>query len=338
MSIHPVLHNWGWLEMIRLARRLRMKQVDVVNLQYVPHMYSRFGLKPSVAALPALLRILARKPTLTTCHELLGHKLFTLKEWLLQAAYLFQAWLICSGSRWVVVPTCWQERQLKRRFPWLAGKIRRIPVGNNISVVAEGKPRAHGGAPAVEPNSVVLGMFGVGHPWCQYEMGLKILKGLLEKGIRARLLCIGDIASSNPEYYNQLRKMEAALGLSGSVRWTGWLPPDEVSRHLQSVDIFLALHSAGVTARNTTLVTALAHRLPIVATRGPDADDWLISSGAMSIMDPHNPSEGIGAVMRLAKDASARSELGQRALAFYEKHFSWETISGQLLDVISHPP
>lgn len=329
VSVRPVVRSWRWWGLPRLLVEVREIEADLVNLHYVPQMYGRYGFNLGAAALPLLLRTVAKKPVVTTCHEIFGHRPEGLKAWLLQAIYSVQAWLILFGSSRVVVPVEWQERQLHRYFPHLATKVCRIPVGANIPVVAPEKPLE-----VTPPHVLTLGTFGVGHPWWQYEMAMEILKGLLTRGLRARLLCIGDIEGSNPKYYRQLRQLETQLGLEGLVEWTGYCSAEKVSCFLRSVDVFLALQQSGVTARSTALVAALAHGLPIVATRGPDADDWLLQSGAMLILDPLDAESAIRVVADLAADPQKRIDLGRHAGEFYQKHLSWETIRAKFLDVI----
>ncbi len=329
IRVEPVARSWGWIGMVRLLRAIRNLDVEVVNLQYVPHMYGRYGFNLAVAALPFLLKVGARKPVITTCHELLSHYPSGLKGWLMQVVYLVQAWLILSGSARVIVPVEWQERQIHRYFSRLDRKVVRIPAGTNIPEVA---PPRHEGE---KGDLLTLGTFGTGHPWWQYEMAMEILKKLLTQGIQARLLCIGDIEGSNPEYYRQLRQVEARLGLAGTVEWTGYCPAEKVSHYLHSVDIFLALQRSGVTARSTALIAALAHGLPVVATRGPDADHWLLESGAMVIIDPTDIEKAAREVAQLVEDHQARRDLGRRAREFYQQQLSWETISQQFLDAVA---
>jgi glycosyltransferase involved in cell wall biosynthesis len=104
---------------------------------------------------------------------------------------------------------------------------------------------------------------------------------------------------------------------------------------LHSVDIFLALQRSGITARSTALIAALAHGLPIVATRGPDADLWLLESGTMVIIDPTDIEKAVREVAQIAGDHQARRNLGRCAREFYQQHLSWETISEQFLDAVA---
>ena len=326
VDIKPIVQNWGCFGVWNLANTLRTWEIDAVNFQFVPHMYSRFGINLAIAMCPFLLRIRLKKPVMTTCHELLSHKPVGVSGWLLQSAYLLQAWLILLGSSRLTVPAAWQERLLRRYFPCLSQKIVRIPVGANIL------PKNF--SPNTQKGIVTLGTFGSGHPWWQYEMAMAILKGLRILKIPARLLCIGNVEGSNPEYYQRLRQREIALGLSGFIEWTGYCSVEEVSRRLRAVDIFLALQKSGITSRSTALMAAMAHGLPIVATRGPDADEELLESGSLCIIDPLDLSEAVETVAQLALNSVEQKELGRRAELFYQERFSWEKIRDLFLDAV----
>jgi glycosyltransferase involved in cell wall biosynthesis len=242
-------------------------------------------------------------------------------------AYQLQAFFILFGSNRVIVPVVWQERRLHDSFPWWKRKILRIPVGPSIW------PNSNSASPR-DSALLTLATFGTGHPWWQYEKALEILRGLLDQGISARLICLGDIAGTNPPYYKQLLHKSAELHLENSVEWTGRLEEQDLSRHLQSADLFLALQKAGVTARSTALISALAHGLAVIATDGPDADRWLLESGALAVVPPDDLAAVLETSLRLAQDASGRKALGDRARAFYQREFSWEKISAEFLKAL----
>ncbi len=334
IRLQPAVERWDRKGIPRLIEMIRVSGADLVHLQFVPHLYGRYGVNWAMASLPAAIRRRTGKPVVTTCHELLSHRPAGLKEHLLQTLYRVQARLILRGSSQVVTPTEWQERQLHRLFPRLAGKIRRIPVGSPIPVAQTNSSETR--RPDSGNRPFRLGTFGTGHPWWQYEMALRVLKGLQDRSIPSRLICIGDIASANPAYHRQLLSLETELGLTGSVEWTGSLPSEQVSRSLQSVDLFLALQRSGVTGRSTALAAALAHGLPILAAGGPDADRWLLDSGAMALVEPNDLPAAIRVTERLFSDPQSRKALGAKAQDLYQRHLSWERIGRRFLDLFQN--
>lgn len=329
MRLHAIVDGWGLLGMRRLTDWLVREDFDVVDFQYVPHLYSRGGLYPAGATLPLQIRSASKIAVVTTCHELLGHQPQGLQSRFLESFYWIQAVLLVVGSDRVVVPVVWQGKKLLHYFPSARRKVLRIPVGASILPAAD--PPEQNTVPPIPQRKILLGTLGTGHPWWQYEMALEILRGLRHRGVDARLLFLGDIQGTHPAYYERLRRKEASLQLQPQVEWTGRLPEEELSRRLSSIDLFLALQRTGVTARSTALVSALAHGLAILATRGPDADPWLIDSGAMRIIDPCDIPAAVEAAHVLALNSEERWVLRQRAVMLYRESFSWEKISGQFL-------
>lgn len=332
LEIQPAVKDWGWGGVFRMVSAVRKLKPDLFCLQYVPHLYSRFGFNLAAASLPLMVRLATGCPVITTCHELLGHHPRGLKAWTLQGAYLFQAWLLLGGSAAVIVPVVWQEAQLRRLFRRLSRKVRRIPVGPSIPMDAA-KPPSISRPGSNNSREIMLGTFGTG-PWWQHAMAMEVLSGLRATGLQVRLLCLGDLENAQPRYYQRLRALEMRLGLQGAVDWAGRRSSEELSQALRSVDVFLALHETGITGRSTSLATALAHGLPIVATRGPDADPWLLESGAVLAVDPHDVQAAIRSIRLLIDDPSARQALSQRAREVYALYCSWKTISRQFLEVV----
>lgn len=334
IELYPVVRSWGWSGVLRMVLLFRKLRADAVYYQFVPHMYGRYGIAFPAACLPLLLRMGAGKRVVTTCHELLSYNPKDLRNRLLQQVYRLQAALILRGSDRLVVPTEWQELLLRRYFPRSAARIRTIPVGSNIpapDAVSRPSPPTHR---ASDTAQVTLGTFGTGHPWWQYERVLRILRGLRDQGLPVGLLCIGDIVGNNPERYRGLLKLEEQLGLTGSVRWSGIRTPEEISRLLQSVDLFLALQDSGITARSTALMAALAHGLPVVATRGPMADRWLVESGALQVVDSEETESALSAIAQLVREPERRRDLGRRARDLYERHLAWDILADQLLRLL----
>lgn len=333
IRVCPIVRRWGWFGVTHLILSIRELNVQVINFQYVPHMYGRYGANLTMALFPLLVRLGTGRPVVTTCHEILYHTPSDLKMWLSQAIYLFQACLILLGSSKVIVPTAWQEIRLRRCYPWLSKKVFRIPVGNNIPVVPmAGHPQAPYSHRAQQ---LTLGTFGMRQSCQQYKMVMKVLKGLLNPGLKINLLCIGDLHGYNPDLYRHLRQYEVEQELSGLIRWTGLISAEEISHHLRSIDIFLALNQSGVSASNSSLIAALAHGLPIIATRGPDTDEWLLKTEAMAFVDPYDLPGVLRAAKTLAMDPLSRRKLGEQSLTLYRNHFSWDTIRCQFLQLIS---
>lgn len=326
--------GWGIRGMRLILKILRRERPQIVNLQYVPQMYQRYGIALSVALLPVVIRLFLGTPVVTTCHEFVGARPRSLKAALLQAFYALQTFLLLLGSNRVVVPVERHIELLKKYFRPFGGKARLIPVGSNIPV-KNSSPKAGDGDKASSRDERTIATLGTGHPWWNYELALHTVRDLRNKGYQVRLRCIGDIAGSNPAYFAKLRSLSDALDLNGCVTWTGYCQAEQVSDFLSDADVFFFTQSTGPTMRSTALMAALAHGLPVVAARGTDTCRFLAESGAIQFVSADAPAQAAAKIETLLQDDRWHGEWARKARELYERQFSWSKIAGQYLDVFA---
>jgi hypothetical protein len=174
------------------------------------------------------------------------------------------------------------------------------------------------------------------------------------------LVMFGQPANMSRELVSALGRWLAGTGAAGArLRWIGrsrdemlalWsacgLPPnlveiqdgrsaDEVSRLLDESDVCVAPIVDGVSTRRSTVVTALAHALPVVGTDGACTDDLLRQSPACLL----TPVGDAGALVRnaalVAGDAARRAAMSQAARTLFDEHLSWDHITGAYLAQLS---
>jgi glycosyltransferase involved in cell wall biosynthesis len=94
----------------------------------------------------------------------------------------------------------------------------------------------------------------------------------------ARLLLVGGVeslalpAEQATKYWNKLHKLVADLNLDKIVHISGYLPADTASRYIAGSDFGVLPFNCGVTIKSGSLLTMLAHGLPVVATHhDPDS-------------------------------------------------------------------
>ena len=142
------------------------------------------------------------------------------------------------------------------------------------------------------------------------------------------LVCTGH----EDERFEEMRSLADTLDLSGEggASFRGYVPPEEFGRLWETAGalVFPSLHEGfGI-----PLVEAMAHDLPILATR----DGSLLEVGADAYLyaDARRPEEFGAAMTRLANDPTLRRELvraGQRR----QGDFSLDRESTRLLDAIT---
>ncbi|MDQ3896402.1 MAG: glycosyltransferase, partial [Actinomycetota bacterium] len=139
----------------------------------------------------------------------------------------------CSAVQVVPFPTAADE--LLRRYP--AARPHIVPMG--VADPCAGAPRAAALSArarlGLAPSTLVLGVFGIVHPFKRLESCVKALAGLAAEHPDVRLLVVG--RSLDPAYEDRLRSLAAALAVADKVVLTGHVDRDDFDTHLLATDV-----------------------------------------------------------------------------------------------------
>jgi glycosyltransferase involved in cell wall biosynthesis len=352
-DVRGVVRGWELLDLPGLAwavrGAVRDEGVDVVHVQ---HAAGTYGFKRAVFFLPPLLRAAGcRAPLVTTVHE------YGWWEWKprglpKELVEVFKAWgqrrgfwdredgFLLTGSDALIMTNYHAETAITERLPWLAPRLRRIPLVANVDVApvnraeAREELRSRYGWPR---EAEIIAYFGFLHPVKGIENLLKAYRGVLEGRPQARLLLVGGVESlalgdEADWYWNKLRDLVGELGLDGSVGMTGYVSEDEASRLLSGVDVGVLPFNEGVTLKSGTLLTLFAHGLPVVATR-PDPPEPDLIDGQLVRLVEQRDAAGLSVVLSdLLEDTSMRTRLGAAGRA-YAGNLSWPATAERHLEV-----
>ena len=318
LLIFRSVRTWGLRGFAKLAQAPRRLEMDLINLQYVPHAYGRGGINLAFPFVVLWWRVILRRRIILTCHEL--HV-----AWRLHPSYLLQAMvhrlqlriLVAAANR-VIVMTEGQRQQLQASMvKWIRRPLDVVPVGTTILP----HPRAPS-RQALLRNQLgrdderLIGAFSLARCPQLETMEETVVQALRQEGQRVRLISLGAGIS---------------LGREGpAFPWKqtfGYLPEATLSGYLASLDVLLSLRSEGPTTRNTSIISALAHGVPVVAVEGrqPGQHSFWIDSGVTTVA--HTPAAIVRAVGALLENDRERQRLSRQARAFYRQHFSWERIA-----------
>ncbi len=136
----------------------------------------------------------------------------------------------------------------------------------------------------------------------------------------------------------RLRRLCAALGLEGRVRWTGQLDQPAVRALYRESDLFvLAPRIADDGDRDglpNVIVEALSQALPVVATRVAALPEAVEDGVNGRLVPPDDPAALADAVARLAADPDARRRLGAAALGRVAEGWDVEAGVGRLQELL----
>jgi glycosyltransferase involved in cell wall biosynthesis len=219
-------------------------------------------------------------------------------------ARLFTRWVFRAADRTIVLGEIWRRM--------LSDELGIDP--RRIAVVHNGVPEAPSRAPVTSDAPCRILYVGKLRPEKGLSELMQALSGARLKSARWTLTLVGDGEG------NRFKRIAASHGLSGRVRFTGWLEPDAVRRHLASADVFvLPSHYEGLPLG---LLEALSAGLAIVTTRVGALPEILRDDESALLVPPADAASLADALERVITDESLRLRLAAASRALYEAKFT----------------
>ena len=326
VRILPIVPNWGPQGLRVLVHELVRLRPDVVNLQYEPYLYHRWGIN---LWLPMAMLVLRAQglPIVTTVHE--PFVPFTRWQWWLTGPIqrLSLVFLVCASRKIAVTTWAW----IGRLRPWVSWRLKdvvRIPVGTNVppvSVSAEDRAeiRQRWNVPTT---GVVIGVFSPLGNGKLFDLILRTWEGLRLVRPDAVLLLLGvtrdEVLARFPEAPTDPRAI-----------YTGFLAPDRISRLITGLDVALAPFVDGLSSRRSSTISLMAHGIPIVSTLGPLTDPDIFGDSPIRLVPLGEEAGFYRAIEDLLRSAEERKRVGDLTRTFYARHFAWAHIAKQVADL-----
>lgn len=224
----------------------------------------------------------------------------------------------------VVVVTTEERRNWLRSRPWLPTRpVLWAPVFSNVPVCSEASLRSSSA-------SLAVGVFGYGHESERRDLVVRAVSGVASKLEGVELVLIG---GPGPRSAQGLAWQESARAACCPHRFTGTVSPDELSRELSELGVFVFFDDAGPTSRKTTLAAALAHAVPTIALDGPDRWAEIVDRGAVELSAPDATALEI-ALVDILTDSAKRERLGRAGRCFYDRFMTAEIVARQIADAV----
>lgn len=317
--------DWpAWGEVCAAAAK-----ADIVHVQYQTAAYA---MHPIANALPWLLRR-RRIPVVTTYHD-------TRIPYLFPKAGRVRDWvtLALARSSDVTIATNNEDAAILRPA---ARRLAVIPIGSNIAPTATAADGAAWRARyGIGPDVPLLVYFGFVNRAKGADILVDALARLRAAGSAARLLMLGgQVGASDPTnraFLTETQTQADRLGVAEAMTWTDFLPEAEVSAALTAADVAVLPYRGGVSLQRGTLMAALAHGLPIVATRPTHVTPGLLpglTDGVDAVLTaPEDAAALADAIAALLADKERRARLGAGARALAAR-FGWAAIARQHVEV-----
>ena len=327
-TVRSVVRSWGFSDLMPLVQAIRATPTDILHIQ---HAAGTYGFERAIFVLPLLLKMMGwRKPIVTTVHE------YGWWEW--QPGFIppqLLEWLETWGQRrgwWdredgflltlsdaIITTNGEAEKVIHTRLPWLDKRVSRIPIAANVEVVPIEREEARQVLRQTcnwSNDTQVIAFFGFLHPVKGLETLLSAFQQVVSVQPRARLLLVGGVKSlalrgeHATHYWNKLHTLVIELGLEQTVHLTGYVSADVASRYLAGADVGVLPFNHGITLKSGSLLTLMAHGLPVIATRHEPPDSDLADDRIVRLVTPRDVDGLATAIVELLSDSAARSRLG----------------------------
>ncbi len=321
--LYPVAGKWGWRDVNRMADIAVRHKLQTLNIQYQAAAYNMW--LPAINFAPR--RINGICPIVVTFHDLRYPYLFP-------KAGKWRPWVVeqlASQSAGSIATNAEDFSRLKRMSPQTAN----IPIGSNITVhdtddaqIADIRRGLN-----VPADDYLLGYFGFLNPNKGADMLIRALAGCEEN---VHLVFVGGQTgdsdnATNAKFRTQIKEMINDLKLSHRVHWTGFLPDEQVSAYLKSVDLIVMPYRDGISLRRGTIMAALAHGRPIISTEPNDPNSPFVHGKNCWLVDQGDNSDLMWSIKMALKNAGIRGRLAENALEL-SKQFSWQAIAQKTAD------
>jgi glycosyltransferase involved in cell wall biosynthesis len=336
----PLIDGWGWRCWRQIRQAVEHLRPDVIDVQYQAAAYDMRV--PAINLLPWRWRGLDHPPLVVTFHDLKPPYLFPkagpLRDGVVRLLARYSDAAIVTNAEDRAAASLWPVFAR----PAAAGQrpsLHQIPIGSNIEVSPPADYTRDGwrATQGYAPGDVVWAYFGFLN---ESKGGETLIRALARSRPPARLLMIGGrVGSSDPTnqaYADHIQALIAELGLDERVRWTGYVPNEQVSAALLSADAVLLPYRDGISFRRGSLHAALAHGCPIVSTTPVVPLPELVDGENVLLVPPDDPDALSRAALRLHHDPKLKERIGRGAAAL-SRLFTWAHIAQRTVDEVFYP-
>ena len=319
-EIHPTL-NYS---------TIRNSACAILNLHFVPQIYSRFGCSPNLVFLFLRLRLTTRVKIITTFHEVYEpFNVHHLQRWPIAMIQRIHFLVLMILTHQALFTTPVFIDRLQKTLPFLVSKTHFVPAFSNldkISLNAEerGALKTKWGVPS---QGVLIGVFSKTlHHALNLETVAEVANQMQAKGIPTSVLCLGAMRDSNPSYFSKLSK---------SLIWTGPMTLEDLSRALQTMDFFMNLIADGVSPRATTTMAALQHGIPVITLDSPQMSRFSNFEQSVVKIKKLDSQDITSVLISFLNDPERLRLLKNKSSDFYRDNFGPEKTAAQYQNILS---
>ena len=346
-TVHPLMSNWGWADLLRLAGFIRKCRPDAIGLLYSGWIYND---NPMITFAPTVAkRLLPTVPFVTMLAIVEGSSWGKWPSRIVRKAVQFWA-----GSKTVDYSfgtllrdsdsvIAWSEHHLAE-FSAIWPEVHRkgivIPPPPLMKMCPEhnGATREQGRAKlGVRNDDFLLAFFGFVDRGKGIETLFKAVQLVRGATRNVRLVMIGggrgsaqapasERARRFKAYEEDMLRYPEQIGIGDKVMWLSGYDWDseEASLYLHAADACVLPFDQGVTLNRSSFAAAVAHGLPIITTEGERLESPFKHQENVFLCPPKDPQALAGAIEALMRDHALQQRLRKGSTQLASQWFSWE--------------
>ena len=347
--VHPVIEDWSWSDLPRLAQSIKVCRPDVVLLLYIGWVYHHHSM---ITFLPTICKtILPGIPCVTQFENVdtgspprsLGARALR-KAMTLWAGEKDVHWLfgtLLRDSVRVIALSSPHRARLVKHYPEVEEKSVIIPPPPLIRLCpdqpATVRRQIRDVIGAAESDFVLI-YWGYIYPGKGVETLLEAFRIVCRRNENMRLILVGGsleiLHYSGSDYFQMVQRLSKNLGIADKVTWTGhfnW-DSDTGSRYLYGADLCILPIDWGVTLNNSSLAAASTHGVPVIGTELPLGRDEALEHGRnIYLCRPRDPQMLAEAIQLMSENAGLRERLRLGILDLARDWHRWETTTERLV-------
>jgi len=345
VKVLPEVERWGFRGLPKIIKEIRKVNPDWVLLQYVPYMYSHYGVPLWIILLVIFLKINKFK-LLTTFHEVaIRFDFKKTKYWGIAVMQRLIAYVIGLVSFKIIVSINHYKNMLKI----FSEKISVIPVGSSILPINLSEKEKFKLRNKIAPNGeFIITTFATGVPKGSSNIYTKRHLDIVIRGVKeyckqtsekANLIVLGKMQN---ELRKALEELIVHLHMGGNVIITGFLKNEDLFRLLSISDVLVLIEGremnnySGISTKSSIVAAAYAAGLPIIGNNGELTDNFFRDGENVILIGEKGltPQAIAQKIQMVLNDKSLLSKLRKGSKKTYEEYLSWDAVANRYIEIL----
>ncbi len=333
--VFPVIKQWQPQAIVKALKTVTGHTPDWFCFQFVPQLYGRWCIAWHIPFILAALKKEFRCNIAVTFHEFISNWGIGPKDLFLASTTRLQTKRMLSETN-LAITTCGRYKDTLQYLSSHPLPVATIPVGSNIEPVFIASEELARRRRQIFPDGAkIFGLLSRLSPPRNFPLAIRALQEARQQGLDAWLYLIGSVGSSNPKLFKNLMRLAEKLGVKSYIIATGELSKEDLSIQLKMVDVFIFPQVDGISTRNTALMAAMAHGLPVVSFKPQPGnfDNVYIPCGVLA--DRGDEEGFIQAAVECFKNSDNLRDAAFINSDYYYKNFSWPVIAKRYLEALA---